>query len=86
MKQTRVVLRIPFWTTEAFDLITKELEMILEWDMLPATIPEFLTVRRMTLGANIPMLVPSAQAREVVHAWLGPPVYWIIFSHILPQK
>ena len=86
MKQTRVVLRIPFWTTKAFDLIRKELEMILEWDMLLATIPEFPMVRRMTLGVNSPMLVPSAQAREVVHAWLGPPVYWIICSYILLQK
>ena len=72
VKQTRVVLRIPFWTTEAFVLIRRELKMILEWDMLPATIPEFPTVRRMTLGVNSPMLVPSAQAREVVHPCLRP--------------
>ena len=51
---------------ENTDLIRKELEMILEWDVLPAKIPEFPTVRRRTLRMNSPMLVPSVQAREGV--------------------
>ena len=45
--------------------------------MLPAAIPEFPTVRRMTLGMNSPMVVPSIHAREDVeqqqkmfmHSW-----------------
>ena len=34
--------------------------------MLPAVIPEFPTVRRVTLGMNSPMRVPSIHAREAV--------------------
>ena len=34
--------------------------------MLPAVILEFATVRRMTLGMNRPMIVPSIHAREAV--------------------
>ena len=64
-KQIRAVLRIPNWA-DAFDLLREELEMILERNVLPATFPEFLTVRRMFLGLNSPMMVPSVQAREVV--------------------
>ena len=64
-KQTREILRLPTWT-EALDLIRKELEMILDRDVLPATIPEFPTVSSMTLRMNNPMLVKSAQIIEVV--------------------
>ena len=64
-KHTREILIIGTWT-EAFDLMRKELEMILEKEVLTAIIPELPTVRRMTLGMNNPMLVPSAQATEVV--------------------
>ena len=54
-----------------------ELETIFERDVLPVTIPEFPTVRRMTLGMNSPMVVPSIHAREAVdqqqktftHSW-----------------
>ena len=64
-KHTREIVIIRSWT-EAFDLIRKELEMILEKELLTAIIPELPTVRRMTMTMNSPMLVPSAQAREVV--------------------
>ena len=37
----------------------KELEVILERDVLSATLPEFLTVRRMRLEMSTPMLVLS---------------------------
>ena len=42
------------------------LETILEWDVLPVAIPDFPTVRRMTLGKNSPMLVPSLHAGATV--------------------
>ena len=64
-KQAREPLRIPTWT-EAVDLMRKELHLILVQDVLPATLPEFSTVRWMTLRINNQMLVPSMQAREVV--------------------
>ena len=51
---------------KSFPLMRRELEAILERCVLPATIPGFPTIRRMTLGMNSPMLVPSVQAREVV--------------------
>ena len=41
----------------------RELEAILEKEILPATIPEFPTVRRMTLGMNSSLVVPSLFAR-----------------------
>ena len=40
--------------------------MILEQDVLPATLPDFATVRRVTLAMNNLMLVPSVQVRKVV--------------------
>ena len=44
-KNTREVLRIAAWK-ESFDFAKKELETVLERDdVLPAAIPEFLTVR-----------------------------------------
>ena len=43
------VLRIPAWK-KSFELMKRELEAILEKEILSATIPEFPTVRRMTLG------------------------------------
>ena len=57
-KDTREVLRIPAWT-KCFQYMKKELETILERDVLPAAISELLKVRRMTLGLNRPMVVPS---------------------------
>ena len=62
---TREVLRIPAWT-KSFEFTKRELETRLERDVLPAAIPEFPTVRRMTLGMNSPMVVPSLYARATV--------------------
>ena len=59
------ILRIPAWK-KRFELVKKELEATLEKEVLPATIPEFPTVRRMTLGMNSPLLVPSLFARATV--------------------
>ena len=44
-------------------MVKKELEAILEKEVLPTTIPEFPTVRRMTLGMNSSLVVPSPFAR-----------------------
>ena len=57
------ILRIPTWK-KSFELVKRELEAILENEILPATIPEFSTVRRMTLGMNSSLVVPSLFARE----------------------
>ena len=58
----REILRIPAWT-KSFELVKKELEAILEKEVLPANIPEFPIVRRMTLGMNSSLVVPSPFAR-----------------------
>ena len=47
-------------------MVKKELEMILEREVLPTTIPEFPMIRRMTLGMNSPLVVPSLYARAAV--------------------
>ena len=44
----------------------RELEMILERDVLPTTVPEFPMVRRMTLLLNSPLVIPSLHARATV--------------------
>ena len=59
------ILRIPAWK-KSFELIKKELEAILEKEVLPATILEFPTVRRMTLRMNSPLVLPSLFARATV--------------------
>ena len=59
------MLRIPVWKG-SFELIKEELEMILEREVLPTTIPEFPMVRRMTLGMKSPLVVPSLHARATV--------------------
>ena len=64
-KKAREALKIPTWM-EAFDLMRKKLEMILDRDVLPATLSKSPTVSRMTFGMNNSLLVPSKQAREVV--------------------
>ena len=56
------ILRIPAWT-KSFELVKKELEAILEKEVLPTSIPEFPIVRRMTLGMNSSLVVPSPYAR-----------------------
>ena len=58
-------MRIPAWT-RSFELPKKELETILERDFLHTSVPEFPTVRRMTLGMNSPLVVPSLHARVTV--------------------
>ena len=68
-KDTREVLRIPAWT-KCFEYTKRELETILERDVLPAAIPELPTVRRMTLGMNSPKVVPSLHARATVEQQL----------------
>ena len=50
----------------SLDLVKSELEMILEREVLPTTVPEFPIVRRMTLGMNSPLVVPSLHARATV--------------------
>ena len=66
------ILRIPAWK-KSFELIKRELEAILEKEFLPTTIPEFPIVRRMTLGMNSPLVVPSlfprAAAEELQKAF-----------------
>ena len=64
-KDTREVLRIAAWT-KCFEYTKRELEKILERDVLPAALPEVPTVRGMTLGINIPMVIPSLHARATV--------------------
>ena len=59
------ILRIPAWK-KSFELVKKELEATLEKEVLSATIPEFPTVMRMTLGMNSPLVVPSLFARATV--------------------
>ena len=59
------ILRIPAWK-KSVELVKKELEAALEKEVLPATIPESPTVRRMTLGMNSPLVVPSLFARATV--------------------
>ena len=59
------VLRIPAWK-RSFELVKKELEMILERENLPTTVPEFPMVRRMTLGMSSPLVVPSLHSRATV--------------------
>ena len=59
------ILRIPAWK-KSFELVKNELEATLEKEVLPATIPEFPTARRMTLGMNSPLVVPSLYARATV--------------------
>ena len=75
-KNTREILGIPAWK-KSFGFAKIELDAILERDVLPAAIPEFRTVRRMTLGMNSPMVVTSIHTREAVewqqkvftHSW-----------------
>ena len=70
------ILRIPAWK-KSFELVKSELEAILEKEVLPITIPEFPTVRRMTLGMNSPLVVPSlfataaaeGQQRDFTDGW-----------------
>ena len=64
------ILRIPAWK-KSFELVKRELEATLEKEILPATVPEFPTVRRMTLGLNNSPVVPSLFARATVERQQG---------------
>ena len=70
------VLRIPAWKG-SFELVKKELEMILEREVLPTTVPEFPMVRRMTLGMNSPLVVHFGKAAKRVYERLGSLVQWM---------
>ena len=59
------ILKIPAWKG-SFELVKKELEMILGREILPTIVPEFPMVRRMTLGMNSPLVVPSLHPRATV--------------------
>ena len=59
------ILRISAWK-KSFELVKRELEAMLEKKILPSTIPDFPTVRRMTLGINSSLVVPSMFARAAV--------------------
>ena len=48
------------------ELVKRELEMILEREFLPITVPEFPMVRRITLGMNSPLVVPSLYTRAAI--------------------
>ena len=69
-----------------------ELEAILENEILPATIPEFPTGRRMTLGMNNSLLVQSLfaraaaerQQREFTDGWESP-VHRVYGSGLFPH-
>ena len=71
----------------------RELETIMEKEILPATMPEFPIVRRMTLGMNSPLVVPSIMARmtteemqkDFTDGW-GPPVHWLHGGGLLPYQ
>ena len=59
------ILRIPAWK-KSFALVKRELEATLEKEILPASVPEFPTVRRIDLGMNNSLVVPSLFARATV--------------------
>ena len=59
------ILRISAWK-KSFELVMRELEATLEKEILPTTVPEFPTVRRMTLELNSSLVVPSLFARATV--------------------
>ena len=64
-RDKREVLRIPAGT-RSFKFTKKELDTILERDVLPAAVPELPTVRRLTLGKNSSLVVPSLHTRATV--------------------
>ena len=63
-RDKREVLRIPA-RTKSFEFTKKELETFLERAVLPDVVPE-LPGRRMALGMNSPLVVPSLHARATV--------------------
>ena len=78
------ILRIPAWK-KSFELVKRELEATLEKEILPATNPEFPTVRRMTLGMNsYGRKSYGRKAAKGVHRWLGSLVHWVYSSGLLP--
>ena len=65
----REVSRNSAWT-RSFEFTKKDLETILERYVLPAAVPELPTVRRMILGMNSSLVVPSLNARATVERQL----------------
>ena len=61
----REILRIPAWKG-SFELVKKELELTLEKEILPTVVSEFAIIRRMILGMNSPLVIPSLDARASV--------------------
>ena len=66
-------MKIQAWL-DSFDLIRKELEMIVERDVLPATLPEFPTLWRMTLRVRnllnlLARKVVKQRQREFTDDW-----------------
>ena len=59
------ILIIPEWKG-SFELVKEELEMTLEKETLATIVPEFPIFRRMTLGMNSLLVVPSLDARVAV--------------------
>ena len=90
-RDKREVLRIPAWT-RSFEFTKNEPETMLERDVLPAAVHEFPTVRRMTLGMNSPLVVPSLHARATgrktakrIQGWLGSFFHWLLSSGVFPH-
>ena len=52
----------------SFELVKRELELILDKEILSTTVPGFPMVRRMTLGMNSPLVFPSLYARATADA------------------
>ena len=77
----REVLRIPAWKG-SFVFAEKELETILQRDLLPVAVPEFPTVRGMTLGMNS----LCREATKRIHRGLESLIRWIyscsLLSHV----
>ena len=91
-KNTIEILRIPAWK-KSFDFLKKELETILERDVLPTTISQIPTVMRMTLEKKHPDVGSvdtgprsCGTAAETVHTSLGLLIHWVlggsIFSYV----
>ena len=91
-RDKRELLRIPAWS-RSFELTKKELETILERDVLPAAVPEFPTKRIITLWMSSPMIVYTFSTREShggetakrIHGRLRSFDHWILGSCVFPH-
>ena len=59
------ILKISAWKG-SFNLVKRDWEMLVEREVLPTTVPEFPIIRRMTLGMNSTLVIPSLHARATV--------------------